>query len=109
MPVVGLSPYAATGVGVGVGDATPVVWISPARTEFQNTHARVIVKAKRLILPVSPLRLRNASVLARKQDSVNTYTAIDTGLRAVSNIPRWQSTTSYHSRQRVNLREDGLT
>jgi hypothetical protein len=75
----------------------------------ESTHVREIANAKRLILPVSPLRLRNASLLARKQDSVNTYTAIDTALRAVSNIQRWQSKTSYHSRQRVNLREDGLT
>jgi hypothetical protein len=42
-------------------------------------------------LSVSPLRLRNASALARKHDSVNTYKAIDTASRAMTNIGRWQA------------------
>lgn len=41
--------------------------------------------------------VEDASVLARTPDSVNTYTAIDTGLRAMANIRRWESKTSYHS------------
>ena len=82
---VGISPAAVTVLGVG-GATAPVVWISPARTTPESMHARAIASAKRLILSVSPLRLRNASGLARKHDSVNTYKAIDTASRAVSNI-----------------------
>jgi hypothetical protein len=51
----------------------------------------VIIKAKRLICLFSFEVEENASLLARKQDSVNTYMGIDTAFRAVSNIPRWQA------------------
>ncbi len=78
-PVVGISP--ATVIVPGVGGATaPVVGISPARATPESMHARAIANAKRLILFVSPLT--DASPLARKQDSVNTYMAIDTTSRA---------------------------
>jgi hypothetical protein len=35
--------------------------------------------------------VEDASRLARKQDSVNTYKTIDTGLGAMTNIRRWES------------------
>lgn len=80
----GISPVAVT--ALGVGDATaPVEWISPPWIAPESMHARAIASAKRLILFVSPLRLRNASALARKHDSVITYKAIDTASRAVKN------------------------
>ena len=106
-PVVGLSPVADTVHG-GRGAATPVEGISPARATPKSTHARAIASAKRLI-SVSPLRLRNASALARKHDSVNTYKAIDTASRAVTNIRALVSKTSNHSPIRDYLREDSLT
>ena len=90
-PVLGISPGAITVLGVGVGATTPVEWISPALTAPESTHARAIANAKRLILSVSPLRLGNASLLARKQHSVNTYKTIDTASCVVTNIWRWEA------------------
>jgi len=55
------------------------------------------------------LEVEDASPLARKQDSVNTYTAIDTGYRAMTNIRALAKHDSYDSQTKVNLREDGLT
>ena len=86
-PVLGFSP-AETVPGVG-GATAPVGWISPARAAPESTQARAIANAKRLILSVSPLRFRDASLVARKQDSVNTYKTIDTASSAMTNIRRW--------------------
>jgi hypothetical protein len=79
-PVEWISPVVATELD-GCAARSPE-WISPAQAVTENTHASAIASAKRLILSVSPLRLRNASLLARKQHSVNTYKAIDTASRA---------------------------
>ena len=99
---------ASTVPGVG-GSGALVVWISPARTTPVSTVARANARAKRLILSVSPLRLRNASLLARKHDSVNTYNTIDTASCAVTNIWRWHVRLLSTHRQRFIFREDGLT
>lgn len=110
IPVLQICPVGAIEPGVGVATA-PVVWISPARTTAppESTPAKAIANAKRLILFRFSFEVEDASPLARKQDSVNTYTAIDTGYLAMTNIRRWKSRTSYHSPTKVNLREDGLT
>ena len=92
--IAGTSSTTVTGLGAGAG-AGAVVWISPARVTPDSAHARAIANAKRLILSVSPLRFRNASRLARKHDSVNTYSAIDTASRAVSNIGAGKTRLSY--------------
>jgi hypothetical protein len=73
----------------GCGAGAPVVGISPAEAVPESTHARTSANAKCLILSLFSFELRNASRLARKQDSVNTYSAIDTASRGVSNIRRW--------------------
>ena len=54
--VVWISPRAVAGLGGGGGIA-PVGWISQARPTPESTHARAIANAKRLICPVSPLRM----------------------------------------------------
>lgn len=87
-PVVWISPVVTTEFD-GCGAVAPVVGISPAETVPESTHARTSANAKCLILSLFSFELRNASRLARKQHSVNTYTAIDTASRAVTNIPRW--------------------
>ena len=79
----------------GCGAGAPVVGISPAEAVPESTHARTSANAIYLILSLFSFELRNASRLARKQDSVNTYSAIDTASRAVSNSRRWESKTSY--------------
>ena len=85
---VGTSPVFTTGLG-GCGAGEPVVGISPAEAVPESTHARTSANAKCLILSLISFELRNASRLARKQHSVNTYSAIDTASRGVSNIQRW--------------------
>ena len=97
----GISPGAVAVLGGGGGVAAPVEEISPARATPESTHARAIANAKRLILSISPFE--DASLLARKQDSVNTYEPIDTTSQAVTNIQRWQVRLLYTHRQRVNL------
>src|SRR3569832_386212 len=72
--VVWISPGITTGLD-GCGAVAPVLGISPARTMPESTHAREIAKARRLIVCFS---FEDASQLARKQHSVNTYGAIDT-------------------------------
>ena len=73
----------------GGGVTTPVEGISPAETLPESMHARTSANPKCLILSLFSFELRNASQLARKHDSVNTYKASDTASRAVSNIRRW--------------------
>lgn len=107
-PVLGISPAIVIGFGVD-GAVAPVLGISPARATPESTHARAIANAKRLILSVSPLRSEDASVLARKQSSVNTYRAIDTALRAVRNIGRCKVRLLTLTETKVYLCEDGLT
>jgi hypothetical protein len=100
--------WISAGVGLGVGGATaPVEWISPARDAPVSTHARATASAKRLIFSVSPLT--DASRLAKKQDSVNTYEPIDTTSRAVTNIRRWQLRLLILTDKGFIFREDGLT
>jgi len=93
---------------VGAG-AVAVVCISPARVTPDSAHVRTIANAKRLILSFSPLRFRNASRLARKHDSVNTYSAIDTASRAVSNIGAGKKDFLTLTNKGFIFREDGLT
>jgi hypothetical protein len=107
--VLWISPAVVVLVPGGGGATAPVVWISPARAKPESTHARAIANAKCLILSVSPFEVEDASPLARKQDSVNTYKTIDTGYRAMANIRTLAKHDSYHSQTKVNLREDGLT
>ena len=90
-PVVGSSPVVATlvvWISPGFGATTPVEGTSPARAVPKSIQAKRAAIAKCLILGFS-FELRNASRLARKQHSVNTYGAIDTACRAVANIRRW--------------------
>ena len=109
MQVLGIPPFVAIELGVGVATA-PVVWISPARAIApESTPTKAIANAKRLILFHFSFEVEDASPLARKQDSVNTYKTIDTGYLAMTNIRRWQKHDSYHSPTKVNLSEDGLT
>lgn len=105
-----ISPFVVTELdGGGGGGTAPVGCISPARAPPESTHARVIANAKRLIC-LFLLEFEDASQLARKQNSVNTYRAIDTASCAVSNIERWQSKDFLHSLAKVYLiREDSLT
>ena len=76
-PVVWISPVVTTEFDGG-GDVAPVVGISPAETVPESTHARTSANPKCLMLSLFSFELRNASQLARKHDSVNTYRAIDT-------------------------------
>ena len=69
-----VAPPVTTGLD-GCGDMAPVLGTSPARTAPESAHARAIAKAKRLIVCFS---FEDASPLARKHASVNTYSAIDT-------------------------------
>lgn len=91
-PVVGISPgniAPVLWISPGVGGATaPVEGISPARAVPESVNAKRTAIAKCLILGFS-FELRNASRLARKQHSVNTYSAIDTASRGMTNIRRW--------------------
>ena len=87
-----IPPGTVTGLGGG-GATTPVVGISPARATPESTHARATANAKRLIVCFS---FEDASRLARKHDSVNTYKTIDTASRAVTNI-RWFKTRTYYT------------
>ncbi len=103
--MVGISPVATTELDV-CGAGAPVVGISPAQTVPENTQARTTANAKFLILSVSPFE--DASLLARKQHSVNTYMAIDTASRVAATI-RDASKSSYTHRQRFIFREDSLT
>ena len=73
-PVLEISPAVTTGLDC-CGAVAPVLGTSPARTTPESAHARAIAKAKRLIVCFS---FEDASQLARKQHSVNTYGAIDT-------------------------------
>jgi hypothetical protein len=93
--------------GGSCGATAPVVWISPAWAAPDSAHARTIANAKRLI--VFSFEAEDASTLARKQPSVNTYKTIDIVSRGVANIARWQNTTSDTHRQRLNFGEDSLT
>ena len=103
-PVVGISPVTLT--GLGDGDAVrPVVGISPARPIPESTQARVIANAKRLIVCFS---FEDASPLARKQDSVNTYKTIDTASHAMTKIRCWQNKTFTLTDKGLS-REDSLT
>ena len=86
--VVSICPVVTTEF-VGCGAVAPEVGISPAKAVPESTPARTSANAKCLILSLFSFELRNASRLARKQDSVNTYSAIDTASRGVSNIRRW--------------------
>lgn len=88
--VVWMSP-ATTGHGGGCGAVAPVVGISPAITVPESTHARTSAIAKCLILSLFSFELRNASQLARKHYSVNTYSAIDTASWAMTNIGCWDN------------------
>jgi hypothetical protein len=80
-PVEGISAVLAIEFG-GCGAGAPVVGISPAKTVPESTHARTSADAKCLILSLFSFELRDASQLARKQHSVNTYSTIDTVSRA---------------------------
>src|SRR5690349_1598977 len=80
-PVVVISPPVLW-IPPPVGGATaPVEGTSPARAVPESIHAKRTAIAKSFILGFS-FELRNASRLARKQPSVNTYRAIDTVSRA---------------------------
>ena len=106
--VPGFSSSAVTVLGDG-GATAPVGWISPARAITESAHARENANAKRLILSVSPLRLRNASTLARKHDSVNTYKTIDTASCAMTNIRALAKRLLYAHDKGFIFREDSLT
>ena len=93
-PVEWVSPVITTELG-GAGAGAPVVGISPAETVPESTHARTSANPKCLILSLFSFELRNASRLARKQHSVNTYSAIDTVSRAMTNIRMLVNKTSY--------------
>jgi len=80
-PVVWISPVLTTEFD-GCGAVAPVVGISPAEAVPESTHARTSANTMCLILSLLSFELRNASRLARKQHSVNTYNAIDTVSRA---------------------------
>src|SRR5919205_482712 len=79
VPPVGISPVSPVELEGG-GAAPPVEGTSPARAVAESIHAIRTAVAKSFILGFS-FELRNASRLARKQHSVNTYSAIDTAFR----------------------------
>lgn len=93
--------------GGSCGATAPVVWISPAWATPARAHARTIANAKRLI--IFSFEAEDASALARKQPSVNTYMTIDIVSRAVTNIARWQSSTFTLTGKGLFFREDSLT